>query len=86
VVQAVFLVGDCEFGPVETLKQLDLWHLVYVFASKNKYFASGWISPAMENLRQFLFQKAASKFLAGSRLLDCSEILLNQFAGSLADR
>jgi hypothetical protein len=23
---AVFLVGDCEFGPVEVFEQLDRWH------------------------------------------------------------
>jgi hypothetical protein len=32
---AVFLVGDCEFGPVETLKWLDLWHWFYVLRQKS---------------------------------------------------
>jgi hypothetical protein len=32
---AVFLVGDCEFGPVETLKWLDLWHWCYVLRQKS---------------------------------------------------
>jgi hypothetical protein len=31
----VFLVGDCEFGPVETLKWLDQWHWYYVLRQKS---------------------------------------------------
>jgi len=31
---AVFLVGDCEFGAVEVLKQLDKWHWDYVLRQK----------------------------------------------------
>ena len=31
---AVFLVGDCEFGPVEVLRQLDSWHWFYVLRQK----------------------------------------------------
>jgi hypothetical protein len=31
---AVFLVGDCEFGSVEVLKWLDLWHWFYVLRQK----------------------------------------------------
>jgi hypothetical protein len=31
---AVFLVGDCEFGSVETLKWLDTWHWRYVLRQK----------------------------------------------------
>ena len=30
----VFLVGDCEFGPIETLKWLDQWHWCYVLRQK----------------------------------------------------
>jgi len=30
----VFLVGDSEFGPVEVLRQLDLWHWFYVLRQK----------------------------------------------------
>jgi hypothetical protein len=32
---AVFLVGDCEFGSVETLKWLDLWHWFYILRQKS---------------------------------------------------
>jgi len=32
---AVFLVGDCEFGPVEVLEQLDRWHWCYVLRQKS---------------------------------------------------
>jgi hypothetical protein len=32
---AVFLVGDCEFGSVEALKWLDLWHWFYVLRQKS---------------------------------------------------
>jgi hypothetical protein len=31
---AVLLVGDCEFGPVDVLKQLDQWHWDYVLRQK----------------------------------------------------
>jgi hypothetical protein len=31
----VFLVGDCEFGSVETLKWLDQWHWYYVLRQKS---------------------------------------------------
>jgi hypothetical protein len=31
----VFLVGDCEFGSVETLKRLDQWHWYYVLRQKS---------------------------------------------------
>jgi len=31
---AVFLVGDTEFGPVETLRQLDRWQWFYVLRQK----------------------------------------------------
>lgn len=32
---AVFLVGDCEFGSVEVLHQLDRWHWFYVLRQKS---------------------------------------------------
>jgi len=32
---AVFLVGDCEFGAVEVLRQLDKWHWFYVLRQKS---------------------------------------------------
>ena len=32
---AVFVVGDCEFGSVEVLKWLDLWHWFYVLRQKS---------------------------------------------------
>jgi hypothetical protein len=32
---AVFLVGDCEFGPVEVLAKLDQWHWWYVLRQKS---------------------------------------------------
>jgi hypothetical protein len=32
---AVFLVGDCEFGSVAVLRQLDRWHWFYVLRQKN---------------------------------------------------
>jgi hypothetical protein len=32
---AVFLVGDCEFGSVEVLQQLDRWHWFYVLRQKS---------------------------------------------------
>jgi hypothetical protein len=32
---AVFLVGDCEFGSVEVLRQLDHWHWWYVLRQKS---------------------------------------------------
>jgi hypothetical protein len=31
---AIFLVGDCEFGPVEVLRELDRWHWFYVLRQK----------------------------------------------------
>jgi hypothetical protein len=44
---AVFLVGDCEFGPVEVLRQLDLWRWFYVLRQKTNTHvwlneAQGW--------------------------------------------
>jgi hypothetical protein len=32
---AVFLVGDCEFGAVEVLRELDRWHWFYVLRQKS---------------------------------------------------
>ena len=32
---AVFLVGDCEFGSIEVLRQLDNWHWFYVLRQKS---------------------------------------------------
>jgi hypothetical protein len=32
---AVCLVGDCEFGPVEVLRQLDAWHWFYALRQKS---------------------------------------------------
>ena len=34
---AVFLVGDCEFGPVEVLQELEKWHWFYVLRQKIRY-------------------------------------------------
>src|SRR4030066_1881045 len=31
----VFVVGDCEFGPVEVLRELDRWHWFYVLRQKS---------------------------------------------------
>jgi hypothetical protein len=44
---AVFLVGDCEFGPTEVLHQLDLWRWFYVLRQKTSTHvwlneAQGW--------------------------------------------
>jgi hypothetical protein len=44
---AVFLVGDCEFGSVAALRQLDQWHWFYVLRQKSDMLiwldeVSGW--------------------------------------------
>jgi hypothetical protein len=42
----VFLVGDCEFGPVEVLKWLDQWHWFYVLRQKSDTCV--WLNPSNE--------------------------------------
>ena len=70
---AVFLVGDCEFGAVAILRQLDQWHWLYVLRQKSDtgiWFdeQSGW--------RTFgsLIQKPGQSIWLGSGCLTAKEI------------
>ena len=70
---AVFLVGDCEFGPVETLKRLDLWHWWYVLRQKTNTCI--WLDQSGE-WKPFdsFIQKAGQSFWLGQGYLTASEI------------
>jgi len=70
---AVFLVGDCEFGPVETLKKLDLWHWWYVLRQKTNTCI--WLDQSGE-WKPFdsFIQKAGQSFWLGQGYLTASEI------------
>jgi hypothetical protein len=37
-VTAVLLVGDCEFGSIEVLRQLEAWHWDYVLRQKFRQY------------------------------------------------
>jgi hypothetical protein len=71
---AVFLVGDCEFGPVETLKWLNLWHWFYVLRQKS--VTCVWLNQYNE----------WSEPLAWQRISDCQRDLPNQLADPLGHR
>jgi hypothetical protein len=70
---AVFLVGDCEFGSVEVLKQLDAWHWFYVLRQKSDtclWFRS---SSEWKPFRSFI-QKPGQSIWLGAGYLTAKEI------------
>ena len=80
---AVFLVGDCEFGSVAVLRQLDRWHWFYVLRQKSDtclWFSEqeGWLTFGSH------IQKAGTKPSGWvTRLSDDQPYLSGQLAGSL---
>jgi hypothetical protein len=70
---AVFLVGDCEFGSVAVLRQLDGWHWFYVL--RQKAFAGVWFCEK-SSWRPFdsYIQKPGQSIWLGSRYLTAQEI------------
>jgi hypothetical protein len=69
---AVFLVGDCEFGPVETLKWLDSWHWRYVLRQKTNTCI--WLDQSSE-WKPFgsFIQKAGQSLWLGAGYLTAKE-------------
>lgn len=65
---AVFLVGDCEFGPVEVLRQLDRWHWFYVLRQKSDTCI--WLNQFQEwrTLDSFVEKAGQSAWLASGCL------------------
>jgi hypothetical protein len=69
----VFLVGDCEFGPVEVLKQLDQWHWFYVLREKSDTCLWFHSSDEWKPFRSFI-QKAGQSIWLGHGCLTAKEI------------
>jgi len=70
---AVFLVGDCEFGPVEVLRQLDKWHWFYVLRQKSDTCV--WLNQLNDwNTFGSFVQKAGSSVWLGHGYLTSKEI------------
>ncbi len=70
---AVFLAGDCEFGSVEVLKRLDMWHWFYVLRQKSDtclWFRS---SSEWKPFRSFI-QNPGQSFWLGHGYLTAKEI------------
>jgi hypothetical protein len=69
----IFLVGDCEFGSVEVLKWLDLWHWFYVLRQKSDTCV--WLDQFSE-WRPFgsFLNKAGKSLWLGSGYLTASHI------------
>lgn len=70
---AVFLVGDCEFGPVAVLRQLDQWHWFYVLRQKSDTMI--WLD-AVKDWRTFgsYIQKPGQSAWLGQGYLTAKEI------------
>jgi len=70
---AIFLVGDCEFGSVEVLKQLDQWHWYYVLRQKSDTCL--WLASSYE-WKPFgnFIQKAGQSLWLGHGYLTAKEI------------
>ncbi len=82
---AVFLVGDCEFGAVPVLRQLERWHWFYVLRQKSDtclWFSAeqGW-----QPFGQF-YPQARTEFLVGHWLPGSQPHLSCQLAGPLEAR
>ena len=70
---AVFLVGDCEFGPVEVLRQLDKWHWFYVLRQKSDTCV--WLNQLNDwNTFGSFVQKAGGSVWLGHGYLTSKEI------------
>jgi hypothetical protein len=70
---AVFLVGDCEFGSVTVLRQLDQWHWFYVLRQKSD--SGVWLNE-MEGWQTFgsYIHKPGQSIWLGSGYLTSQEI------------
>ena len=70
---AVFVVGDCEFGSVAVLRQLDQWHWFYVLRQKSD--TGVWLneSNAWQTFDNFIHQPGESIWL-GKGYLTAKEI------------
>ncbi len=70
---AVFLVGDCEFGPVEVLQELDRWHWFYVLRQKSDTCV--WLNELNDwNTFGSFVQKAGGSVWLGHGYLTSKEI------------
>ena len=63
---AVFLVGDCEFGSVEVLRQLDQWHWFFILRQKSDTCI--WLNPLNEWRTFASFVKKPGKVLGLDRV------------------
>jgi hypothetical protein len=82
---AVFLVGDCEFGSVAVLRQLDRWRWFYVLRQKSD--TGVWISES-NDWQAFgsCIHKPGQSLWLGSGYLTAQRDLSDQSAGSLEGR
>jgi len=70
---AVFLVGDCEFGPVEVLQELEKWHWFYVLRQKSDTCV--WLNQLNDwNTFGSFVQKAGGSVWLGHGYLTSKEI------------
>jgi hypothetical protein len=70
---AVFLVGDCEFGSVAALRQLDQWHWFYVLRQKSD--TGVWLDEISDWQRFGCYiHKPGQSFWLGSGYLTAKEI------------
>jgi hypothetical protein len=70
---AVLLVGDCEFGPVEVLRQLDAWHWDYVLRQKTNTQICLDSETTWQNFGSYVSKAGQSRWL-GKGCLTESEI------------
>jgi hypothetical protein len=69
----IFLVGDCEFGSVKVLKQLDQWHWFYVLRQKSSTCLWFHSSSEWKPFRSFI-QKTGQSIWLGHGYLTAKEI------------
>jgi hypothetical protein len=65
---AVLLVGDCEFGAVEVLRQLDQWHWDYVLRQKARTRVCLWRASEWHSFGSWLEKPGQSKWLGSGYL------------------
>jgi len=70
---AVFLVGDCEFGSVVVLRQLDQWRWFYVLRQKSDTCVWSNEQGGWQTFGSYI-QKPGQSFWLGRRYLTASEI------------
>jgi hypothetical protein len=74
---AVFLVGDCEFGPVDVLRQLDRWGWFYVLRQKSNTHV--WLneSQGWQDFGSFVERAGQSVWLGKGYLSESGIYLVN---------